>query len=62
MWVRFQSIKNAISYCGLCGAEKRSADKGHAHADFPSKRNKHIQQVLVEAAEPWHHDTAMNWL
>jgi hypothetical protein len=24
---RFQSIKNAISYCGLCGAEKRSADK-----------------------------------
>jgi hypothetical protein len=24
---RFHSIKNAISYCGLCGAEKRSADK-----------------------------------
>jgi transposase len=24
---RFQSIKQAISYCGLCGAEKSSADK-----------------------------------
>ena len=24
---RFRSIKQAISYCGLCGAEKSSADK-----------------------------------
>ena len=25
---RFRSIRQAISYCGLCGDEKRSADKG----------------------------------
>ena len=24
---RFRSIRQAISYCGLCGAEKSSADK-----------------------------------
>ena len=47
--VRFQSIKQAISYCGLCGAEKRSADKV-ARTPISKQRNKHIQQVLVEAA------------
>jgi transposase len=47
---RFQSIKNAISYCGLCGAEKRSADKVVRPPIF-KQRNKHIQQVLVEAAK-----------
>ena len=33
---RFRSIKQAISYCGLCGAEKSSADKVHAHAASPN--------------------------
>ena len=47
---RFQSIKNAISYCGLCGAEKRSADKV-VRTPISKQRNKHIQQVLVEAAK-----------
>ena len=28
---RFCSVKQAISYCGLCGDEKSSAD-GHAHS------------------------------
>jgi transposase len=47
---RFPSIKNAISYCGLCGAEKRSADKV-VPTPISKQRNKHIQQVLVEAAK-----------
>jgi transposase len=48
--VRFRSIKQAISYCGLCGAEKRSADKV-VRTPISKQRNKHIQQVLVEAAK-----------
>ena len=31
---RFRSIKQAISYCGLCEAEKSSADKAMQHAHF----------------------------
>jgi transposase len=46
---RFRSIKQAISYCGLCGDEKSSADKT-MRTPISKKRNKHIQQVLVEAA------------
>jgi len=46
---RFRSIKQAISYCGLCGAEKSSADKA-MRIPISKQRNKHIQQVLVEAA------------
>jgi transposase len=46
---RFRSIKQAISYCGLCGDEKSSADKV-MRTPISKKRNKHIQQVLVEAA------------
>lgn len=46
---RFRSIKQAISYCGLCGDEKSSADK-MMRTPISKQRNKHIQQVLVEAA------------
>ena len=46
---RFRSIKQAISYCGLCSAEKSSADK-MMRTPISRQRNKHIQQVLVEAA------------
>ena len=46
---RFRSIKQAISYCGLCSAEKSSADKV-MRTPISKQRNKHIQQVLVEAA------------
>ena len=46
---RFRSIKQAISYCGLCGEEKRSADKV-VRTPISKQRNKHIQRVLVEAA------------
>ena len=48
--VRFRSIKQAISYCGLCGAERSSADKV-MRTPISKQRNKHIQQVLVEAAK-----------
>jgi transposase len=47
---RFRSIKHAISYCGLCGDEKSSADKV-IRTRLSKQRNKHIQQVLVEAAK-----------
>jgi transposase len=46
---RFHSIKQAISYCGLCGAEKSSADKV-LRTPISKQRNKHIQRMLVEAA------------
>src|SRR6266700_2646325 len=47
---RFRSIKQAISYCGLCGAEKSSADK-MLRTPISKQRNKHIQHVLIEAAK-----------
>src|ERR1700676_1231204 len=47
---RFRSVKQAISYCGLCGAEKSSADKV-LRTPLSKQRNKHIQHVLVEAAK-----------
>ncbi len=46
---RFRSIKQAISYCGLCGEEKSSADKV-MRTPISKQRNKHIQRMLVEAA------------
>jgi hypothetical protein len=47
---RFHSLKQAISYCGLCGEEKSSADKV-MRTPISKQRNKHIQRVLVEAAK-----------
>jgi transposase len=47
---RFRSIKQAISYCGLCGDEKSSADKV-MRTPLSKQRNKHIQRALVEAAK-----------
>jgi transposase len=47
---RFRTVKQAISYCGLCGAEKSSADKV-MRTPLSKQRNKHIQHVLVEAAK-----------
>ena len=43
-------MKQAISYCGLCGEEKSSADKV-LRTPISKQRNKHIQRVLVEAAK-----------
>jgi len=47
---RFRSIKQAVSYCGLCGDEHSSADKV-MRMPLSKQRNKHIQHVLVEAAK-----------
>jgi transposase len=47
---RFRSIKQAISYCGLCGDENSSADKV-TRMPISKQRNQHIQRVLVEAAK-----------
>ena len=47
---RFRSIRQAISYCGLCGDEQKSANKT-VRTPLSKKRNKHIQHVLVEAAK-----------
>jgi transposase len=47
---RFRSIRQAISYCGLCGDEKRSAEKV-MRRPLSKQRNKHIQGVLIEAAK-----------
>jgi len=47
---RFSSIKKAISYCGLCGDQRSSAD--HMQRTRLSKqRNKHLQTTLIEAAK-----------
>jgi transposase len=47
---RIGSVKQAISYCGLCGDEKSSADKV-LRTPLSKQRNKHLQHVLVEAAK-----------
>jgi transposase len=47
---RFSSIKKAISYCGLCGAERRSAETIQ-RTPLSKQRNKHLQCVLIEAAK-----------
>ena len=47
---RFGSIAQAISYCGLCAAQKESAGKEY-RGPLSKKRNKHLQTVLIEAAK-----------
>ena len=47
---RFSSIKKAISYCGLWGAEKSSGDTVH-RTPLSKQRNKHLQTTLIEAAK-----------
>jgi len=47
---RFSSIQKALSYCGLCGAEKSSSDIVK-RTPISQQRNQHLQSVLVEAAK-----------
>jgi len=47
---RFSSIKKAISYCGLCGAE-RSTGNTVQRTPLSKQRNKHLQTILIEAAK-----------
>lgn len=52
---RFSSSREAISYCGLCSAQRESAGKEH-RGPISKKRNKHLQSKLIEAAK-----LAPNW-
>jgi transposase len=47
---RFGRISQAVSYCGLCSAQKESAGK-EIRGPISKKRNKHLQTVLIEAAK-----------
>ena len=47
---RFNRISKAVSYCGLCSAQKQSAGKNY-RGPISKQRNKHLQTVLVEAAK-----------
>jgi transposase len=47
---RFSSIRQAVSYCGLCSAQRESAGK-EQRGPISKKRNKHLQTMLVEAAK-----------
>src|ERR1700730_12712345 len=47
---RFASVKKAVSYCGLCGAEKSAGGKTE-RTPISKQRNKHLQTMLIEAAK-----------
>jgi len=47
---RFSSIKKAVSYCGLCGAEKSSGNTVQ-RTPLSKQRNQHLQTTLIEAAK-----------
>ncbi len=58
---RFRSVKDAISYCGLCGAEQSSGGKTQ-RSPISKQRNKHLQTTLIEAAKAatrWHPELAL---
>ena len=45
---RFPSVKEAVSYCGLCSAERSSGGVGQ-RTPLSKQRNKHLQCVLIDA-------------
>ena len=47
---RFTSIRQAVSYCGLCSAQRESAGK-EQRGPISKKRNKHLQTMIIEAAK-----------
>lgn len=47
--MRFSKVKQAISYCGLCSAQRESAGKSQ-RGPKSKQRNRHLQTVLIEAA------------
>ena len=47
---RFRSVKQAVSYCGLCSAQKQSGGK-EQRGPISKKLNNHLQTVLIEAAK-----------
>lgn len=47
---RFKSVRQAVSYCGLCSAQKESAGN-ERRGPISKKRNRHLQTILTEAAK-----------
>jgi transposase len=47
---RFGSVRRAVSYCGLCAAQRESAGKTQ-RTPLSKQRNQHLQTVLIEAAK-----------
>lgn len=47
---RFRNAKQAISYCGLCSAERESGGRTQ-RLPISKQRNAHLQTILVEAAK-----------
>jgi transposase len=47
---RFNSSRQAISYCGLCSGQHESAGK-EQRGPISKKRNKHLQNKLIEATK-----------
>ncbi len=47
---RFGNVKQAISYCGLCGREQQSGERVY-RTPLSKQRNRYLQSVLVEAAK-----------
>jgi transposase len=47
---RFGSLRQAISYCGLCSAQDQSAGKDK-RGPISKMRNAHLQTILIEAAK-----------
>jgi transposase len=47
---RFSSIQKAVSYCGLCSAEKSSGSTVQ-RTPLSKQRNRHLQTTLIEAAK-----------
>jgi len=55
---RFSSVRKAISYCGLCSAQRDSGEHS-GRGPLSKQRNAHLQTILIEAAKlaprynPW---------
>lgn len=47
---RFGSVRQAVSYCGLCSAQSESAGK-ERRGPISKQRNRHLQTILIEAAK-----------
>lgn len=47
---RFKSSRQAVSYCGLCSAQRESAGR-EMRGPISKKRNKYLQTILIEAAK-----------
>lgn len=57
---RFANVRRAVSYCGLCSAQRQSGERT-GRGPLSKQRNKHLQTMLVEAAKKGaRRDTKLN--